>query len=90
VQKTKWITVFAAWLVAAASLLAQAAPQAVGTRVADMKNDATLDALQEKRAFESLMKLVEKEITSTVDAMPADKFGFAPTDGEFKGVRTLG
>jgi DinB superfamily len=90
VQKTKWITVFAAWLVTAASLLAQAAPQAVGTRVADMKNDATLDALQEKRAFESLMKLVEKEITSTVNAMPADKFGFAPTDGEFKGVRTFG
>ena len=89
-QKTKWITVFAAWLVTAASLLAQAAPQAVGTRVADMKNDATLDALQEKRAFESLMKLVEKEMTSTVDAMPADKFGFAPTDGEFKGVRTFG
>jgi hypothetical protein len=26
---------------------------------------------------------------SAVDAMPADKFGFAPTDGEFKGVRTL-
>jgi hypothetical protein len=25
-----------------------------------------------------------------VDAMPADKFGFAPTDGEFKGVRTFG
>jgi len=22
--------------------------------------------------------------------MPADKFGFAPTDGEFKGVRTFG
>jgi DinB superfamily len=90
VQKTKWITVFAAWLLAAASLLAQAAPQAVGTGVADMKNDATLDALQEKRAFESLMKLMEKEITSTVDAMPADKFGFAPTDGEFKGVQTFG
>lgn len=24
------------------------------------------------------------------DALPADKFGFAPTDGEFKGVRTFG
>jgi len=27
---------------------------------------------------------------SAVDVMPADKFGFAPTDGEFKGVRTFG
>jgi uncharacterized damage-inducible protein DinB len=72
------------WL-AAASLLAQASPQVV-----DTKNDASLDAQQEKRALESLMKIVEKEIISAVDAMPADKFGFAPTDGEFKGVRTFG
>jgi uncharacterized damage-inducible protein DinB len=72
------------WL-AAASLLARASPQVV-----DTKNDASLDAQQEKRALESLMKIVEKEIISAVDAMPADKFGFAPTDGEFKGVRTFG
>src|SRR5215468_9320745 len=72
------------WLTAA-SLLAQASQQVV-----DTKNDASLDAQQEKRALQSLMKIVEKEIISTVDAMPADKFGFAPTDGEFKGVRTFG
>jgi hypothetical protein len=29
-------------------------------------------------------------IVSAADAMPADKYGFAPTDGEFKGVRTFG
>jgi hypothetical protein len=80
----KWITVLVLWL-AAASLLAQPSQQ-----VADTKNDASLNAQQEKRALQSLMKLVEKEIISTVDAMPADKFGFAPTDGEFKGVRTFG
>ena len=84
-QKTKWITVLALWLAAAVSLLAQAVPQVV-----DTKNDVNLNAQQEKRALESLMKIVEKEIISTVDAMPADKFGFAPTDGEFKGVRTFG
>jgi hypothetical protein len=83
-QKTKWITVLVLWL-AAGSLWAQTVPQVV-----DTKNDASLDARQEKRAFESLMKIVEKEIISVVDAMPADKFGFAPTDGEFKGVRTFG
>jgi hypothetical protein len=27
---------------------------------------------------------------SAADAMPADKYGFAPTDGEFKGVRSFG
>jgi len=83
-QKTKWITVLVLWF-AAGSLWAQTVPQVIGT-----KNDAGLDARQEKRAFESLMKIVEKEIISVVDAMPADKFGFAPTDGEFKGVRTFG
>jgi uncharacterized damage-inducible protein DinB len=83
-QKTKWITVLVLWL-AAGSLWAQTVPQVV-----DTKNDASLDARQEKRALEYLMKIVEKEIISTVDAMPADKFGFAPTDGEFKGVRTFG
>jgi hypothetical protein len=83
-QKTKWITVLVLWL-AAGSLWAQTVPQVV-----DTKNDASLDARQEKRALESLLKIVEKEIISTVDAMPADKFGFAPTDGEFKGVRTFG
>jgi len=84
VQKIKWITVLALWL-AATSVLAQASPQ-----VGDTKHDASLDPQQEKRALQSLMKIVEKEIISAVDAMPADKFGFAPTDGEFKGVRTFG
>jgi len=83
-QKTKWITVLVLWL-AAGSLWAQTVPQVV-----DTKNAASLDAQKEKRALESLLNLAEKEIMSTVDAMPADKFGFAPTDGEFKGVRTFG
>jgi DinB superfamily len=83
-QKTKWMTVLVLWL-AAGSVWGQTVSQVV-----DTKNDASLDARQEKRALESLMIIVEKEIISTVDAMPADKFGFAPTDGEFKGVRTFG
>jgi uncharacterized damage-inducible protein DinB len=31
---------------------------------------------------------VEHEFVPAADAMPADKFNFAPSDGEFKGVRT--
>jgi hypothetical protein len=89
VQKLKWITILALWF-AASSLLAEAAPQVTNTKVVDARNVASLDAQKEKRAFESLLNLVEKEIISTVDAMPADEFGFAPTDGEFKGVRTFG
>jgi len=33
---------------------------------------------------------VEHEFSSAAEAMPEDKFGFAPTNGEFKGVRTFG
>jgi uncharacterized damage-inducible protein DinB len=32
----------------------------------------------------------EHEFTSAAEAMPEDKFEFAPTNGEFKGVRTFG
>lgn len=32
---------------------------------------------------------VEKEVVDAADAMPDDKFNFAPTQGEFKGVRTF-
>ena len=32
---------------------------------------------------------VEKEFLSAAEVMPEDKYGYAPTDGEFKGVRTF-
>jgi len=31
----------------------------------------------------------EKQVVSLADAMPEDKYSFAPTNGEFKGVRTF-
>jgi uncharacterized damage-inducible protein DinB len=40
--------------------------------------------------LDSQFQLWEQEITSAVEAMPADKFDFAPTAGEFKGARTFG
>lgn len=33
---------------------------------------------------------VEKEFVSAAEAMPEDKYEFAPTNGEFKGVRNFG
>lgn len=33
---------------------------------------------------------LQKEIIGAADAMPADKYDFAPTQGDFKGVRTFG
>ena len=35
------------------------------------------------------LDLMEKEFVSAADAMPEDKYNFAPTQGEYKGVRTF-
>jgi hypothetical protein len=66
----------------------------VGQQRVDAKDagslDTQLDAQRERRALQVLLKLTEQVLVSVADAMPADKYGFAPTDGEFKGVRTFG
>ena len=83
-QKMKSIWMLVLWLTSG-TILAQARQQRV-----DAKETASLDAEREKDALQVLAKLTEKVIVSAADAMPADKYGFAPTDGEFKGVRTFG
>jgi uncharacterized damage-inducible protein DinB len=54
------------------------------------KGATALDAQREKHALQVFLKSVETQIVSAADAMPAVKYGFAPADGEFKGVRTFG
>ena len=81
-HKRKSCLVLIVWFVSATMSQAQ--------QIVDTKHPAALDAELEKRALQSLSNIVEKEILSAVEAMPADKFAFAPTDGEFKGVRTFG
>jgi uncharacterized damage-inducible protein DinB len=82
-QRMKPILIFVLWL-SSGNILAQ-----VGGQPVDAKG-ASLDVLGEKHALQILLKLTEKVIVSAADAMPADKYGFAPTDGEFRGVRTFG
>ena len=40
--------------------------------------------------YNKLLGIMEKQIVDAADAMPADKYNFAPTQGDFKGVRTFG
>jgi hypothetical protein len=47
-------------------------------------------APQAKQVFDKTLAGTEKEFVSLVEAMPANKFGFAPTSGKFDGVRTFG
>ncbi len=83
-QKMKSLLIFVLWL-SSGTILVQ-----VGQQRVDAKETASLDAEREKHALQILAKLTERVIVSAADAMPADKYGFAPTDGEFKGVRTFG
>ena len=39
--------------------------------------------------LQTQLVIAEFEIVATADAMPEDKYSFAPTNGEFKGVRTF-
>ncbi|WP_263356896.1 DinB family protein [Acidicapsa ligni] len=59
--------------------IAQAAPAkpAVGT------------VISPAQMYDRQLSGMEKEIVGAAEAMPADKFNFAPTQGEFKGVRTF-
>ena len=41
------------------------------------------------KLYDGQIKSAEGEIVSLAEAMPADKYNFAPTAGSFKGVRTF-
>ncbi len=100
-MKQNWIFAFLFWLACGSIVpLAQtnepgrivnavatgmAAPQPSADR-----EGATLDALREKRALQIFLKSVQRQIVSAAEAMPATKYEFAPSEGEFKGVRTFG
>ena len=55
---------------------------------------AAAQAAPEKKTMTQVLdgsvKIIEGEFVSAAEAMPEDKFDFAPTNGEFKGVRTFG
>ncbi len=62
-------------MLAWAGLAAMRANAAENANVAQVLNDSVSGA--------------EKELMSAADAMPEDKYSFAPTNGEFKGVRSF-
>jgi uncharacterized damage-inducible protein DinB len=41
------------------------------------------------QVYDNQVTTVERDVVPLAEAMPADKYDFAPTDGEFKGVRTF-
>ncbi|HYW47867.1 MAG TPA: DinB family protein [Bryobacteraceae bacterium] len=47
------------------------------------------DPMTAAKLYDSQVSTIESELVPLVQAMPADKFNFAPANGEFKGVRTF-
>lgn len=95
----RMISVCVFWLMCAGIMRAQMAKSSAGLipeiGVADISqtaehNNLALDAPQERRALRVFLTSVQKQIVSAAEAMPAVKYGFAPTEGEFKGVRSFG
>jgi DinB superfamily len=71
-------SVFAAVLVIVAS----------GTALAQANAKAE-EKLTVSQIMERSLKPTESEFVGAADAMPEEKYSFAPTNGEFKGVRTF-
>ncbi len=41
------------------------------------------------KVFEGQVRMLDQDVIPLAEAMPADKYDFAPTNGTFKGVRTF-
>ncbi len=65
-------------------VLGSAASAAAATPQAKTDEKPTFSAV-----YDRSLTGVEGEVVSAAEAMPEDKFNFAPTQGEFKGVRTF-
>jgi DinB superfamily len=65
----------------------------IGAAAAANPQAATQAKPDQKRTFAMVLDHsltnVEQEVVPAAEAMPEDKFNFAPTQGEFKGVRTF-
>jgi len=72
-------------------VLAGASTLAVGQAAAPAK-PAVGTAMAPAGEYGKLLSLLEQEFVGAAEAMPEDKYNFAPpaTAGEFKGVRTFG
>lgn len=73
--------------VTAVLLLALGAPAVISAQANPTQNKADQKATIAGVLDKDLTSM-EKEVVSAAEAMPEDKFNFAPTQGEFKGVRT--
>jgi uncharacterized damage-inducible protein DinB len=70
------------WLLALSLLL-------VGSSTAGTQSNKPTPVRTVSQALDFWVTNTETRVVSTADAMPAEKYSFAPTAGEFTGVRTF-
>lgn len=85
-MKKKILAVLSATVVAVVALVAAPRLQAQSNTNSATANSAPSPA----SVVDQLLSMVEEELVPLAEAMPADKYNFAPTNGNFKGVRTFG
>lgn len=61
----------------------------LGSRLAVAQNAKPAESPTVAQALDQSVTQVEHEFVPAAEAMPEDKYSFAPTAGEFKGVRTF-
>jgi uncharacterized damage-inducible protein DinB len=69
-------------MMAQSTAQAQAAAKATAGATGEVQTPAAV--------YSQMLKLVSSQVISAAEAMPADKYDFAPTNGNFAGVRTFG
>jgi hypothetical protein len=75
-------TALALLLASPALLTAQTAPPASSPAIGSQADPA--------QVYSSILDGISQEIVSIAQAMPAEKYDYAPTNGKFDGVRTFG
>ena len=61
----------------------------IGGGTARAQNANSKTRLSNGQAFDAIIANQQKHVLGVAEAMPAEKYGFAPANGEFKGVRTF-
>lgn len=87
-SKTRALGMAAAMLVG--GLMLQATAHAQGTAQKAKAAAESTGAASPSAEYTEMLKRMSEEVVGAAEAMPADKYDFAPTAGKFDGVRTFG
>ncbi len=73
----------------AGAILLAALATTITPRLQAQSNMPAASTTTPAKVVDQLLTMVEHDLVPLADAMPADKYDFVPTSGDFKGVRTF-